>query len=801
MAAEFIGSAVLVTLKSPPNGQVRGTVADIIAQQLTLHDVTWLASGHCNPRFSIDASNISDLEVVPETVQNEVPQTLPPPLTPRSHAVPDGLPPSPLPGPSPARDFPSPIPSPHGSRQTFVDPAILSYGKPPRPRISQTSAELQELHVPHTGVSSTQMAPTVSTRPHVSVATKARQEGTEVSSKGRQHSLTTATLLEPFNDIPHNDQKEPSESGLQAAELETNGESRRLTPVPPIDLPTSLAEMSSRRNGKRTRRGTKSRGVKSTSVQAPINVPIQANPSQSLTVMTQKKRSNNTPLPSRGHIAPMETETDADLVGSPATLGNASKKYQEKKLSRRAMARAKDAQSGWATEDATDIQEMEPFDFVGNLSKFDKRGVFDQLRKEDMTADESRLVHHNRLPPKQGTAGGKNLHWTQNVLEVPQSNGYERWNSEAGESEDEIDDPQLSSGKSSRRNTSRSGLRMPQSRKGSAKTSENQPWVDSRLLAASIGSARYPSLEQLGSPKPGRNMSASPFTGSVPQTRPSLRIIESNKHCPCLSPLQMLEFEHFAVSELGVSEDMMTENAARGIADTLIETSRETAGDRGLQERLSSSSIIIAAGNHKTGARAIAAGRHLQNHGFRVMVTILGMEREDDLLDSVKVQLNAYRKAGGSVLKPAELLEGLKGDTFRPTTMIDALLAIHTCFEDLRRDDQAFFFELAIWVNRGVIEVLSVDVPSGVDASNGEVTIVDNEPLALVPKYVVCLGAPKPWLLATLRDSGKRDTTHVYLVDIGISNRAWKRLGNRRNRGVDFGSDWVVKLKYQSGVE
>ena len=38
MAAEFIGSTVLVTLQSPPNGQVRGVVADIVGQQLTLSD-------------------------------------------------------------------------------------------------------------------------------------------------------------------------------------------------------------------------------------------------------------------------------------------------------------------------------------------------------------------------------------------------------------------------------------------------------------------------------------------------------------------------------------------------------------------------------------------------------------------------------------------------------------------------------------------------------------------------------------------------------------------------------------------
>ena len=683
--------------------------------------VTWLTSGRSTPKISIEAINISDLEVVPEVVHDEVLQTLQPQLTPRSQTAPDGGPISPFLGLSPAREIPSTTPSPYRGPKAFVDPAILSYGKTPKPGTYQTSAELQELHVPHSGASSTMMAPSVSMMAHVPIATKPRQVETELSSKGRQYSLTTATLLEPFDNIPHNDQKEPGESRLEAAELETNEEPRRYTPVLPSDPPISLVEMPSRHGGKRTRRGTKHRRTKNLAVQAPMSVPNQVNPSHSLPAMTQRKKSINALLPTKGPIALVEAriEVEADLVASPPKLGKSLKEYHRKKLSRRAMARAKDAQNGWATEDATDIQEMEPFDFVGNLSKFDKRGVFDQLRKDDMTAEEARLVHHNRLPPKPGTADGKNLHWTQNVLEVPQSNGTERWNSEAGESENEVDGPQLSSGRSSRRNVSRSGLRISQSQKGSGKTSENQPWVDPRLLAASIGSARYPSLEHLGSPKPGRNMSDSPFTGSVPRVRPSLRIIGSNKHCPCLSPLQMLEFENFAVSELGLSEDILTENAARGIVDAFIETSHETAGAQGLYERLQSSSVLVAAGNHKTGARAIAAGRHLQNHDFRVMVTILGMEREDDLLDSVKFQLKAYRKAGGSVFKPAELLEGLRGDTFRPTAMIDALLAVHTCFEDLRKDDQAFFFELAILVNRCVIEVLSVDVPSGIDASNG----------------------------------------------------------------------------------
>jgi enhancer of mRNA-decapping protein 3 len=78
---------------------------------------------------------------------------------------------------------------------------------------------------------------------------------------------------------------------------------------------------------------------------------------------------------------------------------------------------------------------------------------------------------------------------------------------------------------------------------------------------------------------------------------------------------------------------------------------------------------------------------------------------------------------------------------------------------------------------------------------------VDDEPLALFPKSILSLGAPKPWLLATLKDRGQQDDTKLFLADVGISNLAWKRLGNRRSRGVDFGGEWVVRLRYQGGVE
>jgi enhancer of mRNA-decapping protein 3 len=179
----------------------------------------------------------------------------------------------------------------------------------------------------------------------------------------------------------------------------------------------------------------------------------------------------------------------------------------------------------------------------------------------------------------------------------------------------------------------------------------------------------------------------------------------------------MLEFEQFAISELGLSEDVMTENAARGIAETTLAVLRHLDAEGPPK---SPPLIVVVAGNHKSGARAIAASRHLRNHGFRVTATIMGLEREEDLLDMVKQQANAYRKAGGNLMKPTELLAGLKVDILQPTILVDALLGIHTCFDDLRRDDQAWYFELVIWAARTEIKVLSIDVPSGVDASNGK---------------------------------------------------------------------------------
>ncbi|KAJ5653833.1 hypothetical protein N7490_000836 [Penicillium lividum] len=444
-------------------------------------------------------------------------------------------------------------------------------------------------------------------------------------------------------------------------------------------------------------------------------------------------------------------------------------KLRKKKASR---AYVED-QSGWATEDATDIQELGEFDFASNLSKFDKRRVFEEIRNDDTTADEARLVSFNRLP-KPGTNDGKNLHWSENVLDSPQNSDTE--------DVEGISDARHSSENISGRDRSRAPGWIQTSRKSSAILSQPVLPQINVLGRSQLNASRTTS------PHPGRS-SVSPMVGSN-ASGASLRLITTNRSCPTVSPLQALEVEQIAVAEFGLSEDVITENAGRGIAEAAVAL---------LSSDAAAPTIVIVTGNHRTGARAIAAARHLRNRGHRVTVCLLGLEYESELLESCRKQLDIFRKIGGRVSKWEDLSPRLSTSDLSPDLVIDALFGMHIAFDDLRTDDQGVAFEMISWVNRSNLEVLSVDIPSGMSASNGDTTTVDGGKLCVNGSSVVCLAAPKTGVLNALL-SGEGHSWNVSVADIGIPQIVWRKYGTRRRHGIDFGNRWVVPLRYQAAV-
>ncbi|KAG8530536.1 uncharacterized protein KY384_005039 [Bacidia gigantensis] len=442
-----------------------------------------------------------------------------------------------------------------------------------------------------------------------------------------------------------------------------------------------------------------------------------------------------------------------------------------------------DNQSGWATGDATDIQEMGDFDFEGNLSKFDKRKLFEQMRQDDTTADEERLHTFNRLP-RLGTAGGKNLHHSEMVLDSPKQKAVEH--SSADENFNGKD----------RRGSDRS-IRKPLARKQHSK-----PSVDAHMAASG-------SLPDIGEVTPlsrtstiDRTISRRESTRTL-QPKPSFRLAETKRPCPCLGPLQMLELEQLSISSFGLTEDILTENAAIAIASNALSilqlkhTPPESDDTLDTDKRKTTPVVVILAGNNLTGSRAIASARHLRNHQTRVVLVVLGLGIEDDLLAPVKRQLDIFRKCDGRPISYDRLQRTLSVLKAPVGLIVDAMLGMHLTYDDLQGQTQTEFAQLALWANYYETFCISIDVPSGVDATTGAVTLdEENAYAAIMSEHVLCLGAPKLGLLTeAFREAYSKAEMKVCVADIGIPAAAWKRFRKRAPLGVEFGGHWTVKVE------
>ncbi|KAJ9604343.1 enhancer of mRNA decapping [Cladophialophora chaetospira] len=689
MASDFIGYTILVTLQNPPNAQIQGVVADVVNQKLFMQNVVLLWNGQRLPSYAIDSSAIADLEVSPTPRSPIQEEELLTPLAATRNVFPQ------VPAQPQQQNAPA-----------FVDPAIISFAKPPA-KAPSIPVPTQQMHpISPIMIADSIIGSPSQKRPHNGLAghSSVSSIATTIPTRSeKRHTPASATLTEPFDALT---------LGNQVA----RGKG--------VSLPKKEQK-------------------------------AQDGPSQTGPGIIDMKDVNNGPLKNQKKAGKGKGWRQTPLIEEVPR--------QPKKVAQRGR-KATDDLNGWATEDATDIQDMGDFDFESNLSKFDKRRVFDDIRQADTTAEADRLVSFNRKA-RPGTNGGRNLHYTENVLDTPEGKDKDRWKSEAGETEDDaVDrDGHYSSGRGSKRAGSRRPL---QSRKGSALPAH---------------------LDRTESPRPlARMQTSSPLNGSVSGIRASFKL-QNNKPCHCLSPLQMLEIEQLCTSEMGLTEDMLSENAGRSVAMAVLKLPEVR-------------SVVFLVGNHKSGARAIAAARHLRNRRLRVTIIVLGGEREEMLLEAMKKQLAIYKKGQGYIERWDEYQAKITGGGPAPDVVVDALLGVHVTFEELRTDDQATVLEMIRWANRSSL-ILSIDVPSGLSATSGLLTEVDGQPLVMNSKHIVSLGAPKTGLLHAMAvEALVEPTWQVWVADIGISAAAWQKHGARRKYGVDFGVEWVIPVKFVLGA-
>ncbi|KAG5791105.1 hypothetical protein H9Q69_009852 [Fusarium xylarioides] len=702
MATQFIGLHMRVVLRDPPGSELTGTVGNVQAGSgLTLTNVFVSDTKQWLPHLQVHAANIADLA----EVKNDRPATYAPP---------------------PAEPIAAPFISQPPPQPAFVDPAILSLGRPP--------AAL-------TPAGSDSKGPSEDVRAELQVA----PTSAAVSTPGRHtpdHDLTGSVSNLAINEV--------------VQEMD-NGQ--------PIE---GQAPRSAKKKNNNNRRSRQSKQGKGQRVEDDGQV-IEGSPASG-----RGKGWRQTPiLQSTSSFQPFHSLKKSSK-GRKGLLDN-----------------------GWASEDVT--EEMGEFDFENNLAKFDKRTIFDQMRKEDQVDDASRLVSHNRKP-KPGTAGGKNLHYTENVLDLPSSTKKDAdfWNSEADDGLNEaerLSGREVRSGQGNRRADSKSGpSRRSQSRKASAVA------VSGGLPLSRVNSGR-------GHP-------------------PGLYLVPSHKRLETVSALQMLNLENIAANEIGLTEQLMAENGGRGIAEVALVALSDPAikvrfglagANPSSSATLTSPVVVILAGNNKSGIRAIAAARHLRNKNVNMLVCLVGIEREKDLLEDLRQQIQLYRAFGGKILSKADLFEHLRkasssGSSVSVSLIIDALLGLTISFEELRTGDQAAVYELMEWANRNEAFVLSVDVPTGIDPTSGKVAVIDGSRLFVKPRYVVAMGAPKRGLLEAvtppdeddpqnMNNAGHEEEWRLFIADIGLGSAVWRKAGTKIRRGIDFDEKWLLEMKYRDGQQ
>ncbi|KAF4994018.1 hypothetical protein FGRMN_6052 [Fusarium graminum] len=716
-----------VVLRDPPGSEFTGTVVDVQAGSgLTLTNVFLTSTKQWLPHLQVHAANIADLAEVKDD-------------TPAAFA------------PAPVEPVAAPIvPKLQSQPQpAFVDPAILSLGRPPAPATPSSSV--------------------------------ARDPALEDASFELQAASISAAASTPGRPTPDHDLT-GSVSNLAISEL-----------VPESGNGQSVENQATRsakkkNNNRRSRQSKQGKGQR---------VEEDGLTGEGSPVSGRGKGWRQTPI-----------------------LQSTSSFQPFNSLKKSAKGRKGMLDNGWASEEVT--EEMGDFDFENNLAKFDKRTIFDQMRKEDQVDDASRLVSHN-LKPKPGTAGGKNLHYTENVLDLPSvtKKDADFWNSEADDGLNEaerLSGRDVRSGQSNRRADSKSGpSRRSQSRKASAVA------VSGGLPLSRVNSGvRASHLSRLSISRPESRSTNSRQQGHPP----GLYLVPSHKRLETVSALQMLNLENIAANEIGLTEQLMSENGGRGIAEVALSALSDPAikvrfglarANPSSSTTLSSPAVVILAGNNKSGIRAIAAARHLRNKSVNILVCLVGIEREKDLLEDLRQQIQLYRAFGGKILSKTDLFEHLRktsssGSPVSVSLIIDALLGLTISFEELRTGDQATVYELMEWANRNEAFVLSVDVPTGIDPTSGKVAVIDGGRLFVKPRYVIAMGAPKRGLLEAvtppheddpqnMNNAGHEDEWRLFIADIGLGSAVWRKAGTKIRRGIDFDEKWVLEMKYRDGQQ
>ncbi|ODQ63468.1 YjeF N-terminal domain-like protein, partial [Nadsonia fulvescens var. elongata DSM 6958] len=384
---------------------------------------------------------------------------------------------------------------------------------------------------------------------------------------------------------------------------------------------------------------------------------------------------------------------------------------------------------GWATEDVNDVRDDGEFDFQANLAKFDKKMIFEEIRDNDTTNPNERLVAHNKVNTIELAAHENKNHQNRNKPSPMQKYG-------------------------------------------------NREMIIQNAQNANLWEGIYSEDDDEVLHPTNANIISANATLRRSNNAVHFVLSSSGKQCPCATPVQMVELERTAVSTFGISEEIIVDNAGRAGAQLAIQA-LGGASRLNSQNHNSLPLVVVLAGNNQAGAKALATGRHLSNHHVRVIALLLGKDRPDEMLPIVKSQSTAFQSSMGKLVNRMEqLITILNGLDSPAEIIIDGIQGYQMAIPDFWEDDLTTALSLIDWANHQRASIISIDIPSGLDGSTGQPSTL----LSVVkPKWVLSCGLPLTGIInAYLAGNATRGDWSHYIADVGFPRRAFQKGSMRR---------------------
>lgn len=213
-----------------------------------------------------------------------------------------------------------------------------------------------------------------------------------------------------------------------------------------------------------------------------------------------------------------------------------------------------------------------------------------------------------------------------------------------------------------------------------------------------------------------------------------------------ITPVKMREIDKRTQEEFDIPVTILMENAGRAVFQTATEMLS------GKEDK----KVLVVSGSGNNGGDALVAARHLMNNGIETDIFLVGPSEKLD--GEAKANYNRAEKVAKTLAKSIEILGEENISSFKKKLkqgrlIIDGIFG--TGLDREVKDPQRTIIQL---INESKKSVLSVDVPSGLDATDGKV-------------FGVCIEAEKTVTFACPKTGFKGNekyTGEVITADISI---------------------------------